>query len=56
MRREEEGWNNREGMMRRGKAEEEKIEGGTARQRIKKEAALQLEHRVQMTLRRVYDR
>lgn len=41
MRCEEEGRSNREGMIR-GKAEEERI-GVTARQRIKKEAALQLE-------------
>lgn len=45
MRREKEGRRNREGMMRRGKAEEEGIGGVTARQRIKEEAALQLERR-----------
>lgn len=41
MSREEEGWSNREGRMRRrGEAEEERIEGASARQRrIKEEAA-----------------
>lgn len=52
MRREEEGGSNREGMMRRKRAEEKRKEGVTARQRIKKEAALQLERRVQTTLGR----
>lgn len=54
--RREEGRSNREGMMRRGKAEEERIEGVIARQRIKKEAALQLERGVQTPLRRACDR
>lgn len=56
MRREEDEGSNREGMMRRRKAEERRKEGVTARQRIKEEAALQLERRVQTTPRRVCDR
>lgn len=44
------------GWWEEGNAEEERIEGVTARKRIKKEAALQLESRVQTTLRRVCDR
>lgn len=48
---------NREGRMRRGGAEEERIEGATVRQRkIKEKAALRLDCRVQTILRGVCDR
>lgn len=56
MRCEEDGRSNGEGVMKRGKAGKEWIKGVTARQRIKKKAAFQLEGRVQTTLSRVCDR
>lgn len=55
MRGEEDGRSN-EGDDEKRESRKERIKGVTARQRIKKEAAFQLEGRVQTTLSRVSDK